>query len=239
VGLAVASTVTCRQFGLSADFPISFVLTAIIFPVVFSINAAYQRRETALGHFANMEAHAQAIYFAVRDWMPAQNEASLQRARDLLKQIFVAMSETLMEEPSRLPDLEKRVYEGFSALSAFIRSELRGGEMATGELSRTNQYLSKMMVSFESIKRIYEYRTPISLRTFGDFFLVLLPVLYGPYFAFLGQDYHLLLALIPPVVLALVLVSLDNIQEHLENPFDQLGEDDIKFNVDSFLERLK
>jgi hypothetical protein len=33
-------------------------------------------------------------------------------------------------------------------------------------------------------------------------------------------------------------VTLDNIQEHLENPFDQVGEDDIKLNVEEFLGRL-
>ena len=36
----------------------------------------------------------------------------------------------------------------------------------------------------------------------------------------------------------MILVSLENIQEHLENPFDQIGEDDIKFNVEKFIERL-
>ena len=30
-----------------------------------------------------------------------------------------------------------------------------------------------------------------------------------------------------PVLFNTILVSLDNIQEHLENPFDQIGEDDI------------
>jgi hypothetical protein len=37
----------------------------------------------------------------------------------------------------------------------------------------------------------------------------------------------------------MILVSLDNIQEHLENPFDQVGEDDITFNVDKFVNNLK
>lgn len=34
------------------------------------------------------------------------------------------------------------------------------------------------------------------------------------------------------------LVSLSNIQDHLENPFDGVGEDDIEINVDLFIERL-
>jgi len=33
-------------------------------------------------------------------------------------------------------------------------------------------------------------------------------------------------------------VSLDNIQNHLENPFDQIGVDDIKFDVEEFSEKI-
>jgi hypothetical protein len=41
-----------------------------------------------------------------------------------------------------------------------------------------------------------------------------------------------------PVLLTAVLVSLDNIQDQLENPFDQDGEDDIAINAEKFVERL-
>jgi hypothetical protein len=33
-------------------------------------------------------------------------------------------------------------------------------------------------------------------------------------------------------------VSLDNIQEHLERPYDEIGEDDIKIDVEEYLEYL-
>ena len=42
-----------------------------------------------------------------------------------------------------------------------------------------------------------------------------------------------------PVLLTFILVSLDNIQDHLENPFDQVGEDDIRINAEKFIERLE
>ena len=42
-----------------------------------------------------------------------------------------------------------------------------------------------------------------------------------------------------PLLFALVLVSLDNIQEHLEDPFDQIGEDDIAINAEKFADRLR
>jgi hypothetical protein len=37
----------------------------------------------------------------------------------------------------------------------------------------------------------------------------------------------------------LVLVSLENIQEHLENPFDQIGQDDVSINAEKFVDWLQ
>ena len=42
-----------------------------------------------------------------------------------------------------------------------------------------------------------------------------------------------------PVLFTVILVSLDNIQEHLENPFDQVGEDDVVINAEKFVARFE
>lgn len=133
---------------------------------------------------------------------------------------------------------EEQVYREFSHLSLFIKNELRGGGLASGEVSRCNQYLSKMMTAFESIKHVYQYRTPRTLRAFSDFFIVVLPVIYGPHFAHLGEASTSNIHYIMPVLLSVILVSLDNIQNHLENPFDQIGEDDVNINAEKFVRRL-
>jgi hypothetical protein len=44
---------------------------------------------------------------------------------------------------------------------------------------------------------------------------------------------------ITPILFSIVLVSLDSIQDALENPFDQVGEDDILINAEKFVERLR
>ncbi|MGB5814558.1 MAG: hypothetical protein WBG93_06795 [Thermoanaerobaculia bacterium] len=41
-----------------------------------------------------------------------------------------------------------------------------------------------------------------------------------------------------PILFSVVLVSLENIQEHLEDPFDQIGEDDVMINVEKFTSSL-
>src|SRR5882672_10114942 len=66
--LAVISTYVCFKLDLTAKFPDMLVSVAVVFPVVFSIGSAYNRRETALQRFADFRGHAIAIYYATRDW---------------------------------------------------------------------------------------------------------------------------------------------------------------------------
>ena len=131
-----------------------------------------------------------------------------------------------------------KVYSEFSHLSLFIKA-FRARGLAGGEVSRANSYLSKMFDSFESMKHIYQYRTPVTLRAYSKVFIFILPIFYGPYFAQLILDSSTIIAYIMPVLLTFILVSLDNIQDHLENPFDQVGEDDIRINAEKFIKRLE
>ncbi len=67
---------------------------------------------------------------------------------------------------------------------------------------------------------------------------MLLPILYGPHFAKISEGYAAGLEYLMPVLFSMILVGLDNIQDHLENPFDQIGEDDLTINAEKFVERL-
>ena len=236
--LAVVSTYVCLQLNILADFPLTLIATAIVFPIVFSINSAYKRREAVLDDYASMKAHGRAIYFATRDWLEDSDEFKREKCRALLGNLLLTNRELFSSPRSEMPQLEEKVYGQFSSLSRFIREDLRQAGLASGEVSRCNQYLSKMLLSFEQIKHVYQYRTPRTLRAFSDFFITILPPLYGPYFAQIAAGFSPQLTYVMPVLFALVLVSLDNIQEHLENPFDQVGEDDVTINAEKFVDRL-
>lgn len=237
--LAVLSTYLCIRFGITANFPMTLIATAVVFPIVFSINGAYKRRENALDHYSSIKAHGRGIYFASRDWLENTTPAIQERARTLLGDLLKTVR-TLFSGPlDKMPDNERAVYRGFSELSTYIRDDLRGNGLASGEVSRCNQFLSKMLIAFEDAKHIYQYRTPQSLQGFSDFFVSVLPIVYGPYFAAAATEYSPGLAYVMPVLFSIILVSLDNIQSHLENPYDQIGDDDMTINAEKFVERLE
>ena len=240
VGLALASTFLCIRYNVTADFPLTLMATAVIFPIVFSIGGAYKRRETALDHYGVLKAHGKAIFLAARDWPENPSPTSITHLREELTTLLGACRTLFTSPKKEMAIHEPAVHDSFSRLSALIRTELRENGLASGEVSRCNQYLSKMLASFEKIKHVFQYRTPRTLRAFADVFITLLPVLYGPYFAAQAADFTVpALAYVLPALFAFILTSLDNIQIHLENPFDQIGEDDVIINVEKFAERLE
>jgi len=237
-GLAAISTAICIYYKYEAEFPLTLVATSIIFPIVFSIGGAYKRREAALREYAAIKGYLRAIYFVSRDWLENPKAENVTKMNNIIFDFFNNFRIMFTSPKSELIENEKKVYDCFSDFSLYIKNELRAEGLSSGECSRTNQYLQKMMVSFESIKHIYQYRTPRTLRAFSSLFIKVIPIIYGPYFAFKAETMSWGLEFVIPVVLTMILVSLENIQEHLENPFDQIGEDDIKFNVEKFVERL-
>jgi hypothetical protein len=146
----------------------------------FSISAAYQRREKVLAEYANMMAHGQAIYLAARDWVADRDSSSLQSLKQILGRIFDSFPHMLVSPQSDVRETEHAVFRGFSDLSDFVRTDLRNRGLALTEVSRINQYLSKMLVSSETIKNIYEYRSRLASGRSVTSFSPCCPYFMGP-----------------------------------------------------------
>jgi predicted membrane chloride channel (bestrophin family) len=232
--LAVGSTWACLYFKLVADIPTGLIGLAVVFPIVFSINTAYKRREEALKYFSGLKAHAVAVYFVHRDWVPGEDGKESQHAgriRQIIESILSLLRDDLKQTGRRKENFQK-VFEAFSDLSK-SHETLRQAKLPANEVSRANQYLSKMMVDYERMRNIANYRTPVSLRAYSSVFLNIFPIAFGPYFATLclKSESFPAIGYIVAVLYSLVLVTLDNIQEDLEDPFDEVGTDDIKLDV--------
>ena len=228
--LAVISSEVCYRYDLTAKFPDMLVGVAIVFPVVFSIGSAYNRRETALQRFSDFKGHAIAIYYATRDWTTMKENDLPQRVRKMVGEMVVIMRS--MFKSNHRGDLiqnEKKLYEYFSNLSA-LTMEMRQYGVQSGEISRISQYVSKMVIAFDNLKIIHAYRTPVTLRAYSKVFIYVFPIVYGPYFASTFKDFSAHLEFVMPILYSFILVSLDNIQDHLEHPFDEVGEDDIRID---------
>ena len=237
--LSVISTYVCYRVGLTAKFPDMLVGVAIVFPVVFSIGSAYNRRETALQRFSDFKGHAIAMYYASRDWPNDKNNDLPRRVRSLVSEMIILMRTMFTSrQKAEWQQNEKKIYEYFSKLS-HLTMEFRQYGVQSGEISRVNQYVSKMIIAFDNLRIIHDYRTPITLRAYSKVFIYVFPVIYGPYFASTFNDFSASLEYVMPVLYSFILVSLDNIQDHLEHPFDEVGEDDIRIDENEIIAHME
>jgi len=133
----------------------------------------------------------------------------------------------------------RNIYDVFSAFSE-SHERLRQVGVPANEVSRANQYLSKMIADFEMMNNVAHYRPPISLRAHSRMFLNLFPIIFGPYFANLSYPEYPWVGYSIAALYAIVLVSLDNVADQLENPFDSIGPDDLRLEVvEDYIEFLQ
>lgn len=238
---AVGSTLISIHYGWKLDFPLTIIGIAVVFPIVFSIGGAYNRREAALTQYGIMKSMGRSIYMAAKDWLRDEGEIKNTNVAEIKAEIFSIFSHCILLFQNRdnlaFSEEEKIIYAEFKNLSTSIET-LRNRGLSGSEVSRVHSYLNKFLTAFETIKHIHQYRTPRTLRLYSKFFIYVILIALGPYFAMLAENQALWLGLLTPVLFAMVFTGLDNIQEHLENPFDQIGEDDIKINPEKFLQTL-
>ena len=128
------------------------------------------------------------------------------------------------------------VYASFAEISG-MAEKIREGGAYPSDAARVNRGLAQMMTDFERIRNIRNYRTPASLRAYSQLFLNVLPIFFAPHFAYVAQKHGPAVSLVIAAVYSTLLVSLDNIQEALEDPFDQHDEDDVMLDAVTFFDR--
>jgi len=152
--LAIIATYGCDKYAYIADMPLTLIGIAIVFPIVFAINSAYVRRESALQNLADFKAHSIALAYAARDW---EGDESFDGLPDELKtrlfNVYSVIREKLLTRADHkkniLSDYEKTISEEFTNLSKTIQ-KFRELGLPSGEVSRVNQYLSKILVDYRS-----------------------------------------------------------------------------------------
>lgn len=236
IGLALLSTYLCHRYGLALDLPSEVIGIAIVFPLVFSINSAYRRREEALQSFANIKANAIALYFAHRDWVPNGATESQKRGAELIQRLFDGIADCFSGDKSAISGSIQKVYGICSDLSR-SHELMRAAGVPANEVSGANTALRTILYEVERMANISNYRTPVALRAYNRLFINLFPIIFGPYFASVAVDYPII-TYVFTAFYAFVLVSLDNIQEHLENPYDGMGADDLQVRVSEEYKRL-
>lgn len=134
-----------------------------------------------------------------------------------------------------LNDHIKSVARGCARLHS-ATEVLKTAGLPSAEASRLSQYVQKLMVEWETIRTVKEYRTPHSLRGFARVFIVLLPFVLAPTVVYDITDgrtpeemleefgggvtaARIVMAIIYTSLVSVVLSGLLSVEEELNDPF--------------------
>mgnify|MGYP001337310996 FL=1 len=231
---AVGATIYCIENEFVTEIPISLIGLAVVFPLVFTIGTAFQRRDLALKEYGAINSNLASIFFTAKNWQLEDkgNSCDLDNLKKTIDTLFDLIKKDMKDQKST--NLRKaEIYFNFEELFK-LTSKIRPD-------SSVVFFFANLMSSYETLNSLSEYRTPRGLKAYSNVFLAIFPILFSPYFASLSGEFYSV-GLVVAFVYSLVLVMLSNIQDNLENPFDMQGLDDLdmdNLNRAAYFTKLK
>jgi predicted membrane chloride channel (bestrophin family) len=93
---------------------------------------------------------------------------------------------------------------------------------------KVTRFMFDMHESIENLLAIHTHRTPISLKAYCLIFIYIFPLIYTPTIINkVGLGTTIWITYFVVILSQFILISLYNIQDHMEYPFDEEGLDDI------------
>jgi predicted membrane chloride channel (bestrophin family) len=215
------------QINIELDFTIMSV--AIVFPLVFSITSAYQRRQDSIKEFAifrNKIIDLSNIFYSV-DKTKKTDYEKLFFSLVELQDIFVSYLKKSTSDNKYNKVREKR-REIFLIIDSYKKLY---NEREKDSIIRVK---NELFQSAEKLRGLKIHPTPISLRKYCLIFIFLSPLLYNTQLVSqnisTGYISETFISLLMSIIVSFILIALYNVQDYIENPFDQKGLDDIKLN---------
>ena len=215
------------QINIQLDFTIMSV--AIVFPLVFSITSAYQRRQDSIKEFAifrNKIIDLSNIFYSV-DKTKKTDYEKLFFSLVELQDIFVSYLKKSTSDNKYNKVREKRK-EIFLIIDSYKKLY---NEREKDSIIRVK---NELFQSAEKLRGLKIHPTPISLRKYCLIFIFLSPLLYNTQLVsqnistgFISETF---ISLLMSIIVSFILIALYNVQDYIENPFDQKGLDDLKLN---------
>lgn len=226
LGISWITVFLAYDFELYYKIDLTLISIAIIFPLVFSIRGSFRRREKALEHLSQFRSSLKTVNSFIMS-----NSELTEEFKKEISGIILQISERtinhLKNHNSKAGALDKvtdRVYQFLEDKNEFI---------SRSSSEKVIRFMNNLQEAIENLRAIHIHRTPISLKAYCIVFIYMFPLIYAPVIiSDIGMDKPHWIAYFIVLVSDFILISLYNIQDHMEYPFDDVGLDDI--NLDNF-----
>lgn len=213
------------QFGIHFNVDLTLLSIAVIFPLVFSIRGSFRRREKAIEHLSQFRASITSMIYLVN----SSTKITPEYKREI-SQIFYSIGDKMIHhlkgdgnDTTDIDNITNLVY-------VFIMENLKN--IPGGIRDRVFRIMENMNEAIDNLHGIHVHRTPISLKAYCLVFIYLFPLIYAPTLIHtIGIDTPAWAPYVVVLLTEFILISLYNIQDQLEYPFDSKGLDDIKLEL--------
>ena len=153
-----------------------------------------------------------------------------QEEKDQASEILHAVNENLFNhlktKEENFISFDRKVEEFYT----FI--ETKSAIIGNGTREKSLRFFKDTIESADNLIAIHSHRTPVSLKAYCLIFIYIFPIIYTPTIINkIGYDNPSWLTFFIVILSEFILISLYNIQDQMEYPFDDEGLDDIKFNI--------
>ena len=213
------------NFSLQIDFTILSI--AIVFPLVFSITSAYQKRQESIGEFNSFRNKVIELSNIVRAVNGLEKKFYKALFSDLL-----GLQKKVLEHLTDNGDSDMTVIRQYRK-EIFYTLESHKEQYNEREKDSIIRVKNELFECVEKLNTLKVHATPISLRMYCLIFIYLSPLVYNSHILASFDKSNFLelgVSLFFSVIIGFIFMALYNIQEYIEDPFDQQGLDDLKFD---------
>jgi predicted membrane chloride channel (bestrophin family) len=219
--IAITTLYFAYRFNINYNIDLTLISIAIVFPLVFTIRSSFRRREKALEHLSQFRAAIKTLdYFFMS--APTITEEKKVELSTILLEISDQTLNHLNENEYSTNNLDasvNKVYIFIIENKEIIPRPLR---------DKVIRFMNELHEAIENLHAIHIHRTPVSLKAYCLIFIYIFPVIYTPTIINrIGLDTTIWITYFVVILSEFILISLYNIQDDMEYPFDDKGLDDI------------
>jgi len=261
VSVTCLCTFLCSKgmFDIKFNTSMTILAAGTIFPLVFSVQAGFLRRDDALSAMAKLKGAMFTVYLMFKTWekekqgkwgwetdgsgnWAAELDTVYEKLLDDIE-LYLRGSRPAPEESGNV------VYDGLVTLGTMMEKfaphcghTIYGGQSGIGRMSC---YHRDIVSSFERVRAILDTQMPVGLRLFCFALIHVSPIVLAPYwnrfcgekmvhyshYAMMESQYGCQAGYFIAITYVLILVTLYRVQAQLENPFDGDNLDDINWEL--------
>jgi len=222
IAISQLATFLTIQYHWKLSHNILLFSLAIVFPLHFSLQAAFKRREKALEYFSLFKAGAIAVHFSFQVSEDLPDDKKLQ-ARSTIKK----MVKTLIDQLEAFKP-------GFETMQLRLNEVMDFAVANRDALSKKNvlriiRYMKDVTESAAYLTSLVSHRTMAGIRFYSTLFILMFPFVQAPIVMHMIGSHvaHWVLYLVAASA-SFVIITLDNFQKMIEYPFDPKGQDNIQ-----------